>query len=388
MTRLRVDTRRRLGSVEHRADFDLPLAGLTALFGPSGAGKSTLVNLIAGLLRPEHGRIAVGDTVFFDAARGIDLPVHRRELGIVFQDARLFPHMSVRDNLRFGLERAGARARSPRVPYDAVVALLGLEALLARRPHTLSGGERQRVAVGRALLAQPRLLLMDEPLASLDAPRKAEVLPYIEHLRDAFDLPILYVTHAVDEVLRLASALVLFERGTVVDAGALTEVIAHPAAAALRGGADAGVLVAGVVRDHDLRYGLTTLACEGFALRVPRVDLPPGTPVRLRVPAREVALALSSPDDVSISNRIAGRVEQVLPSPDAPASADVEVRVRVGPGTVLAALVTRESVERLALAPGLRCWCLIKSVALHADALVLARGRALRAVGDTGRDRP
>jgi len=379
VSRLRVDTRRRLGGLEHRADFDLPLAGLTALFGASGAGKSTLVNLIAGLLRPEAGRIAVGDTVFFDAARGIDLPVHRRELGVVFQDARLFPHLSVADNLRFGLQRAGARARAPRVPFDAVVALLGLEALLARRPHTLSGGERQRVAVGRALLAQPRLLMLDEPLASLDAPRKAEVLPYIERLRDEFDLPILYVSHAVDEVLRLASTLVLLERGAVVDAGPLTEVLEHPAAAPLRGGADAGALVYGVVREHDPRYGLSTLACEGFALRVPRVDLPPGARLRLRIPAREVALALSPPNDVSISNRIEGRVEQLLARDDAPHAAHLEVRVRVGPQTVLAAAVTRESAERLALAPGLRCWCLIKSVALHADALVLARGRAARA---------
>lgn len=379
MSRLQVDTRRRLGNLDHRADFDLPLAGLIALFGASGTGKSTLVNLIAGLLRPESGRIAVGDTVFFDAAHGIDLPVHRRELGIVFQDARLFPHLSVRDNLRFGLERAGARARSPRAPFDAVVALLGLEALLARRPHTLSGGERQRVAVGRALLAQPRLLMMDEPLASLDAPRKAEVLPYIERLRDEFDLPILYVSHAVDEVLRLASALVLFERGAVVGAGALTEMLAHPAAAPLRGGFDAGVLVAGVVREHDARYGLTTLACDGFALRVPSVELPPGAQVRLRVPAREVALALSPSNDLSMSNRIEGRIEQLLVRQDAPPAAHVEVLVRVGPDTVLAAAVTRESVERLALAPGLRCWCLIKSVALHADALVLARGRALQA---------
>jgi molybdate transport system ATP-binding protein len=376
VSRLQVDTRRRLGDLEHRADFDLPLAGVTALFGASGAGKSTLVNLIAGLLRPDAGRIAVGDTVYFDAARGIDLPVHRRELGVVFQDARLFPHLSVRANLRYGLERAGARARAPRVPFDAVVALLGLDALLERRPHTLSGGERQRVAVGRALLAQPRLLLMDEPLASLDAPRKAEVLPYIERLRDGFDLPILYVSHAVDEVLRLASTLVLLERGAVVGAGALTELLDHPAAAPLRGGPAAGALVHGVVAGHDARYALTTIACAGATLRVPRVDLPPGARVRLRIPAREVALALSPPADLSISNRIEGRIEQLLEPPSPAAAAHLEVRVRVGPDTVLAAAVTRESAERLALAPGLRCWCLIKSVALHADALVLASGRA------------
>jgi molybdate transport system ATP-binding protein len=378
--RLQVSTRKRLGGFEHRCDIDLPLAGLTALFGASGAGKSTLVSLIAGLLRPDSGRIAVADTVFFDGSQRIDLPVHRRELGIVFQDARLFPHLSVRSNLLFGFKRAGARAQSPSVSFDAVVALLGLEALLERRPHTLSGGERQRVAIGRALLAQPRLLLMDEPLASLDAPRKAEVLPYIERLRDEFDLPILYVSHAVDEVLRLATALVLFDAGAAVAAGPLTEVLDHPRAAPLRGGADAGALVFGAVREHDPRYGLSTLACEGFALRVPRVDLPIGAPVRLRIPAREVALALSRPSDVSITNRIEGTVERVVERTDeadhAPLSAHLEVQVRVGPNTVLAVAVTRESAERLALAPGLRCWCLIKSVALHADALALAYGRA------------
>jgi len=374
--RLRIDTRKRLGSFEHRACVDLPLAGLTALFGASGAGKSTLVNLIAGLQRPDAGRIAVGDSVFFDSARRIDLPVHRRELGIVFQDARLFPHLSVRDNLLFGFKRAGARAAAPRVAFDAVVALLGLEPLLARRPHTLSGGERQRVAIGRALLAQPRLLLLDEPLASLDAPRKAEVLPYIERLRDEFDLPMLYVSHSAEEVLRLATALVLFDRGAVVDAGPLTEVLDHPQAAPLRGGADAGALVYGVVREHDARYGLSTLACEGFTLRVPRVALPAGSPVRMRIPAREVALALSRPSDVSITNRIEGTVERLLERGEAAQPAYVEAWVRIGAATVLAAAVTRESAERLALVPGLRCWCLIKSVALHADAIVLAHGRA------------
>ena len=385
--RLRVATRKRLGGFEHRCEIDLPLAGLTALFGASGAGKSTLVHLVAGLLRPDSGRIEVGGEVFFDSARGIDLPVHRRALGVVFQDARLFPHLSVEGNLRYGLRRAGARAQPARVPFDAVVALLGLGPLLARAPHTLSGGERQRVAIGRALLAQPRLLLMDEPLASLDTPRKAEVLPYIERLRDEFDLPVLYVSHAVDEVLRLASALVLFEAGAAVAAGPLTEVLEHPCAAPLRGGADAGALVHGHVAGHDPDLGLSTLACEGFALRVPLLDLPPGAPVRLRIPAREVALALSPPVDLSITNRIEGRIERVIerlpdragaPGTGRPAP-HVEVQVRVGPGTVLAAAVTRESAQRLALAPGLRCWCLVKSVALHADALLLARGRAAEA---------
>ena len=376
--RLKISTSTLLGTIEHRVQVDLPLTGLTALFGASGAGKSTLVNLICGLMRPDAGRIAVGDTVFFDSEHHIDVPVHARGLGVVFQDARLFPHLTVRDNLRYGLQRCGSRPR--RIEESAVVDLLGIASLLARRPHTLSGGERQRVAIGRALLAQPALLLMDEPMASLDAARKTELLPYVERLRDQLDLPILYVTHAVDEVLRLASALVLFEAGRTVAAGPLTEVIEHPAASALRGGADAGALVHGRVQAHDPRHGLTTLACEGFMLHVPQVELPVGAPVRLRIPAREVALALSRPVDVSITNRIEGIIEQVRKPAGLLmgklAGAHVEVRVRVGSGTVLSAAVTHESAERLALAPGLRCWCLLKSVALHADAMALARGRA------------
>jgi len=379
--RLVIDTVTRLGAFEHRAALDLPLAGLTALFGPSGAGKSTLVNLVAGLLRPDAGRIVVGETVFFDADRGIDRPVHRRELGVVFQDARLFPHLSVRSNLLFGWRRAGERARRPVATLDQVVPLLGLEGLLDRRPHTLSGGERQRVALGRALLAQPSLLLMDEPLASLDAARKAELLPYIERLRDDFDLPILYVSHSLDEVLRLATSLVLFDRGCVSAAGPLAEVMDHPAAAPLRAAGEGGALVFGRLDPDPCSPGASVLSCEGFALRVPRADLPPGTQVRARIPAREVALALADPGEISISNRIEGVIERIDPAPQS--DMQVEVRVRVAPGAAIVAAITADSARRLALAPGLRCWCLVKSVALDGAAMALARGRAAQA--DTSR---
>ena len=240
--RLQATVSKRLDKFDFRCDLDLPLAGLTALFGPSGAGKSTLINLIAGLHRPDEGRVAVGKRVFFDAAAGTDLSVHQRELGMVFQDARLFPHMTARQNLMFGLKRAGVRALEPIASFDAVVELLGLAATLNQRPHTLSGGERQRVAIGRALLAQPRLLLMDEPLASLDAQRKDEVLFYIARLRDEFNVPILYVSHALDEVLRLATALVLIEQGRVVAAGPLSEVLTRRDVRDHLGGSEFGTL--------------------------------------------------------------------------------------------------------------------------------------------------
>lgn len=370
--RLQIDVRKRLGAFDFAADLDLPLQGLTAIFGASGAGKSTLVNVVAGLHRPDAGRVAVGSTVFYDAAAGISVPVERRALGYVFQDARLFPHLSVRSNLTFGLRRAGARAAASRVTLDGVVALLGLQSLLERKPHTLSGGEKQRIALGRALLAQPRLLLMDEPLASLDTPRKAEILPYIERLRDEIGIPILYVSHALDEVLRLATSLVLLDRGKVVAAGALDDVLALSGVRHHLGDADIGTLVFGTVQAHDDVYGLSTIDCSGFELHVPRVDLALGAALRARIPARDVALSLARPSDVSISNRIEGVVESIAPL----SGPYAEIVVRVTADALIAARITRESTDRLALTPGLRVWCLIKSVALDASALAMAHGRA------------
>ena len=376
--RLLIQARKRLGAFDLQCDVDLPLSGLTALFGVSGSGKSTLINLVAGLHRPDQGRIALGAEVFFDDAQGINVPVERRALGVVFQDPRLFPHLSVRRNLLFGFRRAGERARSPRATLDAVVQLLGIGELLERRPHTLSGGERQRVAIGRALLAQPRLLLMDEPLASLDAARKAEVLPYIERLRDEYDVPILYVSHALDEVLRVATAMIVLEQGRAVAAGQLADVLARHDVRERLGGAELGALVFGAVSAHDGRYALSTLDCGGFELHVPRVDLALGTPLRVRVRSRDVAIALTRPSDISISNRIEGVVESIVPL----AGPYTEVAVRVGIATVLLARITRESADRLALTPDLSVWCLIKSVALDAGALAIARGvAATRAAG-------
>ncbi len=372
--RLRIDAAKRLGSFAFACDLDLPLTGVTAIFGASGAGKSTLINLVAGLHRPDRGRIAVGSTVFFDGGAGVNVPVERRGLGYVFQDARLFPHLSVRRNLDYGRRRGAAAVDRVDVKVDTVIDLLGLGALLDRRPHTLSGGERQRVAFGRALLAYPRLLLMDEPLASLDAPRKAEVLPYLERLRDEFAVPILYVSHALDEVLRIATSLVLIDAGRVVAAGPIGAVIGDQAAQRFFGGAEPGTLLFATVASHEERYHLSTLACEGFELRVPQIDVAPGARVRVRIPARDVSLALSRPSDVSILNRIEGAVETIGAADGHPAYA--RVVVRVGQNTQLGTTITRESADRLALVPGLRVWCLVKSVQLDVGALALARGRA------------
>jgi molybdate transport system ATP-binding protein len=346
----------RLGALDLDVDVTLPSRGVSAIFGRSGAGKSSLINAVAGIVKPSHGRIAVGDRVFFDADAGIDLPIEARSVGYVFQDARLFPHLSVSGNLRYGLKRA----RGPRpVDWDSVIEVLGLAHLLDRRPHHLSGGERQRVALGRALLRQPGLLLMDEPLASLDAPRKAEVLPYIERLAQEFALPVLYVSHSIEEVTRLADHLVIVSEGRTVASGELADIMSRPEHSPLIGRYEAGSVLECTVLQHNDDYALTTLRFADGQLRVPRIDLDIGCAVRVRIRARDVALALSRPMDVSIINKMPGRIARITPR-EGPYT---DVSVDLGSSS-LRALITRESCDRLGLRQGTAVWVMVKSVAL------------------------
>ncbi|MBS9478509.1 molybdenum ABC transporter ATP-binding protein [Ancylobacter radicis] len=347
----------RPGGFSLAAAFSAPAAGVTALFGRSGAGKTTIIQAVAGVVRPDAGRIVVDGEVFFDQARGIDLPIEARRVGYVFQDARLFPHLSVDSNLRYGERRARATERPIR--FEAVVDLLGIGHLLKRRPHTLSGGERQRVAIGRALLAQPRLLLMDEPLAALDEARKAEILPYLERLRDEVRLPILYVSHSIDEVVRLAALMVALADGRQIAAGPVAEVMANPELLPVIGRFDVGALLECTVARHDEAFALSDLTFPGGVLRVPQVGRPVGAAVRARVRARDVAIALSRPEEVSVSNLLSARIEAVRMQ-EGP-YADIELSV--GPSR-LASMVTRESVARLRLAPGQAVWAMVKSVAV------------------------
>lgn len=331
-------------------------AGVTALFGPSGCGKSTILAAVAGLLHPQEGRILLGDTPLFDGKARHSLPPERRRCAMVFQDARLFPHLSVETNLRFGLRRAPRDADEP--TFDEVVALLGIGPVLGRRPQALSGGERQRVGLGRALLARPRLLLMDEPLAALDAPRKAEVLPFLARLCQAARIPILYVTHALDEVDALADRLILLEDGRVLAEGAVEALTARPdlPLAARR---DAGALVACTVLDHHAARGLTRFGFAGGVFVAPLSAEPPGTRLRLRIRARDVGVALSPPEGVSIDNILPCRLEAILP-----AVAESEVFLRLAMGeTMLLARVLRDTVARLGLAPGVDLFALVKSSA-------------------------
>lgn len=351
---LDVNIKARVGKFELEARITAP-GGLTALFGRSGAGKTTLVNLLAGLDRPISGRIRVGDVVLFDAARGIDLPPERRRVGYVFQEARLFPHLSVRGNLAYGMNRVPVAER--RHGFDQVVELLELGPLLERRPTGLSGGEKQRVAIGRALLSQPRLLLMDEPLASLDEMRKGEILPYLERLRDELKLPILYVSHSIDEVLRLSSAVAAVADGTVIACGPLADVLSRPDLLPVIGRFDVGTILECTVTAHDETFQLSTVSFADGELRVPLVGSPVGAAARVRVRSRDVSLALSRPMDVSVTNRLAGTITRITRA-EGP-FADVEVSL---PHSKLTSLVTQESVERLALEPGMTVWAMIKAV--------------------------
>ncbi|MCX6543169.1 MAG: molybdenum ABC transporter ATP-binding protein [Acidobacteria bacterium] len=361
-----VAVRKQVGTFLLDVAFTAPASGITALFGRSGAGKTTIISLIAGITAPDAGRIAIADQVFYDAGSRVGLPPEQRRVGVVFQDSRLFPHLSVEGNLRYGLRRAHA-AGSP-VAFDAVVDVLGVGHLLARRPQTLSGGERQRVALGRAWLAQPRLLLMDEPLASLDAPRKAEILSYIERLRDEFRLPMIYVSHSLDEVIRLADHLLVVSDGRIAASGPLAEVVSRLDLQPLLGRFEAGAVIDCTVEAHDDHYLLTTLHFDTGHLRVPLVDRLVGTRVRVRLRARDIGIAISEPRDLSITNRLAGTITGFAVRD----GVFVDVTIAIG-ATTIRALVSRESRDRLGLAVGQRVWALIKTVALDNRSLGFLR---------------
>ncbi|MEP1765290.1 MAG: molybdenum ABC transporter ATP-binding protein [Sulfitobacter sp.] len=327
--------------------------GITALFGQSGAGKSTIVNAVAGLLRPDEGHLEVQGETLMDTAQGIHTPPHKRRFGTVFQDARLFPHLSVAQNLDFGTRYT---PRGASIPRQEVIDLLGLGPLLTRAPTGLSGGEKQRVALGRALLSGPRMLLMDEPLASLDSNRKHEILPYLEHLRDGpLGLPILYVSHAMDEITRLADTLVLVKKGRIAAQGPLADVMADPAAVPLMGVREAGaVLHATVVAHAD--DGLTQLSISAGTLDLPGVKAPIGSRVRLRILAQDVMLSRQRPSGLSAQNVLPVTILSIRKG-DGPGAA---VALLAGADRLLAR-VTARAINALDLSEGDQIFAVLKS---------------------------
>ncbi|MEZ1321876.1 molybdenum ABC transporter ATP-binding protein [Pseudomonas fluorescens] len=342
-------------------DLNLPGRGVTALYGHSGSGKTTCLRCIAGLERAEHGFIQINDEVWQDSDNGIFVPPHKRALGYVFQEASLFPHLSVLANLQFGLKRIAKSQR--RVDMAQATELLGIGHLLERHPQHLSGGERQRVGIARALLTSPKLLLMDEPLAALDSQRKSEILPYLQRLHDELDIPLLYVSHAQDEVARLADHLVLLSEGKALASGPIGETLARldlPMAM----GDDAGVIIEGQVSAYDAQYQLLSLQLPAteMSIRVTHAPMKIGQTLRCKVHARDISLTLQNSEFSSILNRLP---VTVVSEQSADNAAHVLIRLDAG-GTPLVARITRYSRDQLAVHPGQLLWAQIKAVAVLA----------------------
>ena len=363
---LRVSLLKRRPEFTLAASFAAPTPGVIALFGRSGSGKTTLVNMIAGLLPPDEGEVQLAGTVLTDTRAAVAVAPERRRIGYVFQDARLFPHLSAAGNLRYGERRA--RSIAHYIRFEEVVDLLGLGALLQRRPHQLSGGERQRVALGRALLSQPQLLLLDEPLASLDVARREEVLPYFERLRDWLAIPMVYVSHQFEEVLRLATYIVLLEEGRVLAAGPVGEISLRPELRSVVAPDLVGAVLDGLVTAVDAAGGTVELAIGSGKLRVSLRDAPLGARVRVQLLARDVILATQPIQGLSVRNALLGTVIEITPDE----AASVLVKVDVG-GPVVLARITEGARQALELAPGDGVWALAKAVS--------TRGHAFRLFG-------
>ena len=350
-----VDIRGSLGNFELSVQFQAG-AGITALFGKSGAGKSSLIRMISGLNKPIDGHIQVGDTLVFNAAQQVNLSVQARRVGIVFQDARLFPHMSVERNLLYSRWAGGRRSD---IALTDITELLGISHLLRRRPHGLSGGEKQRVAIGRALLSDPKLLILDEPLASLDVARKAEILPYLQRLKRELGLPMLYVSHMLGEIEELADTLVLLERGYVVAHGPIAQMLSNLELPQLAMGPEAGALLFAECKHYDEEWQLTEFALEGQRLILPGDVGAPHQVSRIRIKAKDVALARKRPEASSVRNVL--EVEVLAISSSSGPYAEVECRLGE---QRLRARLTRKAVQDLDLTSGQIVFALVKSVAL------------------------
>ena len=350
---------------ELKLELQLPAQGITAIFGPSGSGKTTLLRAVAGLEKNPQGLIQIGENIWQDTKQGIYIPTWQRSLGYVFQESSLLPHLSVAENLNFGLKRvlksANSAPTAANKALQASIELLGIGGLLQRMPDELSGGERQRVAIARAIAMQPQLLLMDEPLASLDAARRQEIFPWLARLRDELKMPMLYVTHSAEEVARLADHLVVLDQGHVKAQGSVSAVLTQVVNPVVVG-EDAGALIAGCIGAVDAQWHLSRVDFNGGCIWMRDAGLPVGKAVRIRILARDVSLAISEPTNTSIQNQLRGSIQSI--TPDAHPS-QVMVVLKCGAEEVLAR-VTNRAVNELALQVGMPVWAQVKSVALVA----------------------
>ncbi|PSH62289.1 molybdenum ABC transporter ATP-binding protein [Phyllobacterium brassicacearum] len=354
---LHFEAKHRLGKFALDAAFTSD-RGVTALFGRSGSGKTSIIRIISGLTRPDQGKLVVDGDVLVDTQKGIFVPKHKRRFATVFQEGRLFPHLTVQQNLNYGRWFAPRDERADN--FSRIVDLLGIGSILDRRPEKLSGGEKQRVAIGRALLSSPRLLLMDEPLAALDDARKMEILPYLEALRDEVNIPIVYVSHSVPEVARLADRVIVVSEGRVAMAGTASAVLSQPSVSITADRTEAGSLVEGRVEHYDARHRLLTIGFKTLRIYVSGTEIAEGKAVRVHILAKDVMLSTVQPEQLSALNILEGTVSEI--SHDQAGTVDVRVDCQ---GTPVLARITELSCERLGLTQGTPVFAIIKTVALE-----------------------
>ncbi|MFM2586806.1 molybdenum ABC transporter ATP-binding protein ModC [Vibrio sp. TBV020] len=367
MSELTIQYKQNLGNIEFDIDLQLPEKGITAIFGRSGAGKTSLINVIAGLREPTRGCIKINNATLYDSENKINIPTYKRNVGYVFQDARLFPHYNVRRNLTYGV-------RTPDLNhFKEITELLALIPLLDRYPNQLSGGEKQRVAIGRALLSKPDILLMDEPLASLDLPRKREVMPFLEQLAQQVEIPIIYVSHSLNEILRLADHLVIIEQGKVAIAGPIEQVWASKAMRPWQSFSEQSTLFEGKLIRHNEEYALSQIElAKGIALWVQRIEGEIGSAVRLQVRANDVSLMLEEPKQTSIRNILQGTISHIETQSHGHERQSVSVQVELAQNCCLNATVTAWAKDELQLEQGMTVYVQIKGVSVTQRDVVLS----------------
>ncbi len=350
------------------AEFVAKQGSITAIFGKSGSGKTSLINIIAGLSRPDNGTVHLGGTTLFDNDRNFSLQPHERQVGYIFQDDRLFPHLTVEKNLLYGTSRHDDGL--PRITLASVSDLLGIGHLLERKPKTLSGGEKQRVAIGRALLSNPRLLLMDEPLSSLDVQRRQDILPFIEKVRDEFGVTVLYVSHAIEEVIRLADKMIVLSNGQVAAQGSVEEIMSRLDLHPLTGRFDAGAVIAAQFASYDPVYDLGELVFPGGTLQVAGLNVAKGTRLRAHIRARDVSLMIGKPTGSSVLNVFKGRVSGVREEEGPQLDLSIDI------GVPLIARLTRKSYDKLGLKVGTEVYAMIKAVAIDRRSVGTSKSRS------------
>ena len=364
---IEIQFKQSLGETDFDIALSLPGNGISALFGRSGAGKTTLINVISGLVTPKQGKVSIGEHVLFDSDAGINLPTHKRKIGYVFQDSRLFPHYSVKGNLLYGVVEKDDDY------FDKVTELLAIKPLLKRFPISLSGGEKQRVAIARSLLSKPNLLLMDEPLASLDMPRKREVMPFLEELSEQVNIPIVYVTHSLQEILRLAQHLSILDKGRVMTSGKLEEVWASHAMRPWQSFSDHSSLFEGKIATHHEKYALTCVKLAPNAcLWVQKVDGEPDTPIRLQVRANDVSIALEKPVSTSIRNVLPATVASIEELTTGDDKQSITVSLKLDEECHLWATITPWALDDLNLKVGDKVYAQVKGVSVTQRDIALA----------------